>query len=326
MNDQRIKINSIDYMKLMCAFLVVAIHTHPFQDINYLLYYGFSEVLVRIAVPFFFVSSGYFYAKSKCNFKKYINRLVITYISWSFIYLLLQIYNSINMNGNMVTTLKSFIVEFFIYGSYYHLWYMIALIICVTITTIFYKIKKLRLLYISSLILYIIGVIGGSYYKLGLQIPILSNLYEFSLYIQIRRYLLMGLPFFMLGYCAQSLKGIFKNINITTVVTIVLFVFEIVIVNMFELKKDIIITFFLYPLVLQIFILCLKYPIKNISFTIDIGKLSSFIYFVHPLVIFIISRFWLRETLVYFITCIISTLIALIFIKINNNTINRLLF
>lgn len=93
-------------------------------------------------MPFFFVSSGYFYIKGKCNFKKYIKRLLITYISWSIIYLILQVYNTLNINGNIITTLKSFIIEFFIYGSYYHLWYIVALLLCIIITTVFYKIKK----------------------------------------------------------------------------------------------------------------------------------------------------------------------------------------
>lgn len=318
MSNQKIKINSINYMKLVCAFLVIAIHTHPFQDINNLLHYSFSEVLVRIAVPFFFVSSGYFYIKSKCNFKKYIKRLLITYISWSIIYLVLQIYNTINIHGNIMTTLKSFIKEFFIYGSYYHLWYMIALLLCIIITTVFYKIKRMKLLYILSIILYIIGVIGGAYYKLGSQIPIISNLYEFALYTQIRRYLLMGLAFFMLGYLISEFQDISKNINITiTIITAILFVVEIVIINKFELNRDIIITFFLYPLVLQIFMLCLKYSMENINFKIDVGKLSSFIYFVHPLIIFILNKFLFGETLLYFVTCVVSILIALIFIKIN---------
>lgn len=320
------KIKSIDYMKLICAFLVVAIHTHPFQDINNLLHYSFSEVLVRIAVPFFFASSGYFYIKNNCNLKKYIKRLFQTYISWSMIYLILQIYDCIKSNGNILILLKSFVIEFFIYGSYYHLWYIVALIICIAITTVFYKFNKMKLLYLLSLILYFIGVIGGAYYKLGSQIPILSSLYNFALYTQIRRYLLMGLPFFMLGYLIFEVKDISKNLNITLIFTAILFVFEIVFVNIFKLQKDIVITLFLYPLVFQLFMLCLKYPINNINNKIDIGKLSSFIYFVHPLIIFILSKFILGETFLYFTTCGVSILIALIFIKINNKKINRLLF
>lgn len=320
------KINSINYVKLICAFLVVAIHTHPFKDVNNLLYYSFSEILVRIAVPFFFVSSGYFYIKNKCNFKKYIKRLIITYISWSTIYLILQIYNSISTNGNIITTLKSFIIEFFIYGSYYHMWYIVALIICIVITSIFYKTNKMNLLYIISIILYIVGVIGGAYYKLGSQIPLLSKLYELSLYTQIRRYLLMGLPFFMVGYLIYYIKEVPKNINFTIIITAILFVLEIVIINKFDLQKDIVITFFLYPFVVQIFMLCLKYPLENIKPKINIGKLSSFIYFVHPLIIFILGKSILGQTLLYFVTCFVSTLVALIFIKLDNKKINKLLF
>ena len=326
MNKYKSKINSINYMKLICAFLVVAIHTHPFQNINNLLYYSFSEVLVRIAVPFFFVSSGYFYIKNKCNFKKYIKRLITVYISWSIIYLILQIYNAIILSVNIEVVLKSFIIEFFVYGSYYHMWYIVAIIVCVIITSIFYKVNKMNLLYLITLFLYIIGVIGGAYYKLGLQIPILSNLYELALYTQIRRYLLMGLPFFMLGYLIFEIKESPKNINITIIITAILFVLEIVIVNKFKLQKDIVITFFLYPLVLQIFMLCLKYPVENVKPKINIGKLSSFIYFVHPLIIYILSKLIIGQTLLYFTTCGVSTLIALIFIKIDNKKINKLLF
>lgn len=320
------KINSINYIKLICAFLVVAIHTHPFEDINKVLYCSFSEVLVRIAVPFFFVSSGYFYIKNKCNFSKYIKRLLTVYISWSLIYFIIQLPSYITSNTSLINIAKNFIVAFFIYGGYYHMWYIVALIICVIITSIFYKFNKIKLLYILSIVLYIIGVIGGAYYKIGSQIPILSNLYNFSLYLQLRRYLLMGLPFFMVGYLIYEIREIPKNINITIMITAILFILEIVIVNKFKLQRDIVITFFLYPLVLQLFMLCLKYPLENVKFKINIGKLSSFIYFVHPLIIFILSKFILGKTILYFVTCCISTLIAFIFIKIDNKKINKLLF
>lgn len=325
-SNKNLKINSINYMKLICAFLVIAIHTHPFEDINKVLYYSFSEVLVRIAVPFFFVSSGYFYIKNKCNLSKYIKRLLTVYISWSIIYFIIQLPSYIASNTSLINIAKNFIVSFFIYGSSYHMWYMVALIMCVLITSIFYKLNKMKLLYILSIGLYIIGVIGGAYYKIGSQIPILSNLYNFSLYLQVRRYLLMGLPFFMLGYLIDEIKEIPKNINITTIITIILFILEIIIVNILNLQRDIVITFFLYPLMLQIFILCLKFTLQNSSFKINTGKLSSFIYFVHPLIILVISNFLFKETLLYVVTCFVSTLISIILIKMDNEKVNKLLF
>ena len=60
-----------------------------------------------------------------------------------------------------------------------------------------------------------------------------------------------------------------KKLQLTAIAII------IVIVNILNLQRDIVITFFLYPLVLQIFMLCLKFPLENTSFKINTGTLSS---------------------------------------------------
>lgn len=55
--------NIVDIFRLICAILVVAIHTNPLTDINYYFGYLGSQILPRIAVPFFFSISGYYYIK-----------------------------------------------------------------------------------------------------------------------------------------------------------------------------------------------------------------------------------------------------------------------
>ena len=62
------------------------------------------------------------------------------------------------------------------------------------------------------------------------------------------------------------------------------------------------------------------------SFKINTGKLSSFIYFVHPLIILVLSNFLFKETWLYVATCFVSTLIGVILIKMDNKKINMLLF
>lgn len=52
---------SIAVFRYIYAVLVVAIHTDPFYEINEQLGYMVYAVLSGIAVPFFFVTSGYFY-------------------------------------------------------------------------------------------------------------------------------------------------------------------------------------------------------------------------------------------------------------------------
>lgn len=60
MGESKGRINSIDIFRYICSVMVIAIHTAPFSDINEQLGYAFSQIIPRIAVPFFFAVSGYF--------------------------------------------------------------------------------------------------------------------------------------------------------------------------------------------------------------------------------------------------------------------------
>ncbi|WP_455544270.1 acyltransferase family protein [Intestinibacter sp.] len=321
-------INSIDYIKLICAFLVVAIHTHPFEEYNKVLFYLCTEVIPRIAVPFFFTVSGYFYLKAlnlkKDIFRNYMKRLLQSYVIWTIIYILVRL---ITLSQDY--TIKGFIMDtiimFFYLGSYYHLWYFVALIICVLIVTFFNKYNKLQFLYVISILLYFIGLLGTSYYKFGMKIPVLSNLYRISYFTEIRRYFMMGLPFFMLGYLLNKIKT-FKHIKKILLLNIILFVIEIIIVNKFGLQNSIVISVFLYPLVATIFLTCVKNPMMNYGRYANISRLlSSFIYYIHPIIILLISNLKLSQTFTYLLTCFVSTALGLLIIKIDNKYINKLL-
>lgn len=196
---------SINYIRLFCAYLVVAIHAHPFEEISKPLSFVATSIIPRIAVPFFFAVSGYFYIRSlqkgKCPFLKYVKSLLSTYVIWSTIYFAVNFYNTISIG---TFSLKGFIadcvVRFVWLGSFYHFWYFPALFICIIITTISFKMKKMNVLYFITLALYIIGVMGCAYYQIAIQVPIVSKVVTYSGFENIRRVFMMGLPFFMLGY------------------------------------------------------------------------------------------------------------------------------
>lgn len=325
--------NSINYMRLVCSFLVVAIHTNPFKEENILLSYIFTEIIPRIAVPFFFVISGYFYIKSLNNndnnkkiFIKYLKRLLRIYIIWSSIYFIINFIKALEYGF----TIKGFVVDciykFFWMGSYYHLWYFPAVIFCVIITTFFNKYNKLKFLYCISILLYIIGLLGCSYYNIGINIPIISNLYKLSTFEYIRRTFMMGVPFFLMGYIINKKENINK-LNILFILSLILFVLEIFIVYKFNIQNNITVTIFLYLLVFCIFMICLKHPMYNFDKYSNSSKsLSGFIYYVHPIIILIlVDILKLTQTATYFFTCLFSALLGLIIIKVNNKYLNKLL-
>ena len=71
---------SIDIYKFVASLMVVAIHTHPFDGTE--LDYYFTS-FCRIAVPFFFISSSFFFfCKSTLNICAYTKRMLTLYGLW----------------------------------------------------------------------------------------------------------------------------------------------------------------------------------------------------------------------------------------------------
>ena len=63
MDDKKVYSN-IDLLKFFFSFFIIMIHTSLFADVNTTVDYIFVNIITRIAVPFFFLSSGFFFAKS----------------------------------------------------------------------------------------------------------------------------------------------------------------------------------------------------------------------------------------------------------------------
>lgn len=122
--------NSIDIFRFICAIMVVAIHTNPFIDQNFYLGYLFTQIIPRIAVPFFFLTSGYFYISKLINgkqCKKTFLNLIKVYILWTLVYYFMDFMFFIKNGGDNISLFKTFIINFFIFGSHFHFWFFPAL-------------------------------------------------------------------------------------------------------------------------------------------------------------------------------------------------------
>ena len=291
------RINSIDFFRLVCALLVVSIHTRPFEDQNDFWGFVFVQVLPRIAVPFFFCVSGYFYIKNleagkKCVFSTFI-KVLKTYLVWSIIYLVIDITeNLLRHSFSFVPYFKDFLLRFFFYGSYYHFWYFIALLFSILIVGLFYKLRAQKVLILLSVVLYIVGLLGESYYALGNQVPVFSRFINSSIFTDIRRIVLMGLPFFASGYFVNKLqnKTREKHLSIAMVAAVLLFYIEIILIKTLSLGKSIVITAFLYPLVIVVMLLLIKYPFPAYSsYAAKCRSLANYTFYIHPFWILLLN-------------------------------------
>ena len=89
------KIN-IDVARFVVSFLVIAIHISPFININQEFNFFFTRILGRIAVPLFFMITGYFVIdgclKDKNKLKKYTIKILKIYLFCIILYLPINIY------------------------------------------------------------------------------------------------------------------------------------------------------------------------------------------------------------------------------------------
>lgn len=197
------RIESWDAFKWMAAFLVVAIHTSPLESIwpygDFLL----TRIAARLAVPFFFMLTGYFTVQVKKTEKK----LLLLYLGVTCLYLPVQIYKY--MGGETFTTGR-ILKDIFFDGTFYHLWYLPACMLGLALMTLFLKCGKENAMAIS-LLLYVIGLLGDSYFGLVRLSPVLSKVYDgmFTCFSYTRNGIFMAPLFLLLGrlFREQEKKG-----------------------------------------------------------------------------------------------------------------------
>lgn len=123
--------SNIDVLKILMAFLVIALHIFPvakLKGITGIISYEIANGITRIAVPTFFIISGYF-LRNKLNDKKYLlqyaKRILLLYLVWQLLYLpdLIRFY-SLKRFSLTDAVLKM------IFG-YWHLWYLLATVLAV---------------------------------------------------------------------------------------------------------------------------------------------------------------------------------------------------
>ena len=192
------RISGIETTRVAAIFAVVCINTHPFRDLQYpdttfkTLSYIIDQAC-RFAVPFFFVTSGYFWGKKLLNgaeirilLYRYSKRLAIIFLIWSAVYAVIPPYwlmetlkygplkpfywqfnNTLNWISNNPLT-------FIMQGTSTHLWFLTALIIAFSILTFFISLGLQKYMIPVSAFLYAIGLLGGTYstFPFGIHLPI----------------------------------------------------------------------------------------------------------------------------------------------------------
>ena len=272
--------DSIDLIKFIAAILIVLMHTDMFNDFYDVCPYPYlflTGALARLGVPFFFVSSAFFYFRKPLTWagtKNYCKRLLTLYIAWFIIYLPKTIFDRFICSSYPTgITIFRFLRSFFVTSTFSGSWFIVSCIFC---ALLYYWISKLNkkaaniTTIVISIISYVWYTFVSGYGNLMNSNGMISfyNIYEMLFgnpYVSF----LVGIPYFAVGkYFAEICKGD-RNYNyskkkslILTIITFCLLMVEVFICYKNNLRMSTDCSIMLLPCIVCMFPLLINWNIE----------------------------------------------------------------
>lgn len=279
---------AIDLFRMVAAFLVVAIHVAPFASIDPAVDDVATYTLGRIAVPFFLATTGFFVlARHRAgsilasrSFRAQLKKLCILYAIATLLYLPITVYAG-NLPDSPFAAFQAIVFE----GTFYHLWYFPAAILgCALVAFLLDRFETGISLAIAAA-LYLIGILGDSYYGFASQADALRGFYDavFAVSPHTRNGVFFAPLFLLIGVVASKRSSDGSNADIQRMgllVSAVLLAAEGSFVHGFGLDRHDSMYFMLVPATyFLIVVLARMRPSLDASWARD---LSLWIYILHP--------------------------------------------
>ena len=304
--------------------MIVAIHTSPLSSFSETGNFIFTRIVSRVAVPFFFMTSGFFLiSRYTCNAEKleaFIKKTTLIYGVAILLYIPINVYNGyFKMDNLLPNIIKDIVFD----GTLYHLWYLPASIIGAAIA--WYLVKKLnypKALMVAS-VLYLIGLFGDSYYGITEKISCLNSLYTYI--FQVTDYTRNGIffaPIFFIlgGFIADNRPQItFGKSFLGFAISLALMLGEAMILHHFDLQRHDSMYVFLLPCMYFLFNVILHFKGKRL---VSLRTASLIIYIIHPMMIVVIRLFskllhiqklFVENSIVhYFAVCLTSVVFSVV--------------
>lgn len=304
--------NNVDILKIILALLVIALHIFPVSKLagaEGMISYVIASGITRIAVPTFFLITGYF-LRNKLEDRdyiwKYCKRILLLYVVWQCIYIpdLFRFYHL-----GRYTKLQFWLQ--ICYG-YWHLWYLLASVLAVYGLFITRKLS-LSIKYALVISLYAIGYL----WQIGIQSGMVQSHFWITAYNFIgttRNFLFFAFPMLLLGTLYESWKGMLKKYIIWYLPFGLLLIAEACWYYHHQVKA---MDFLVVLPVLSMFTLHWFQERSAISEIKIPATLSLGIYLCHPYAIRLVYEFIPQKTLgITFFKYVIIVFLALLFWKI----------
>lgn len=303
----------IDWLRLAAAILVIAIHTSPLADFSETGDFILTRILARIAVPFFFITSGYFllsrYHDSDRKLRHFLKKTGWIYGASILLYLPLNFRNGYFSQSQLLPELlKDLIFD----GTMYHLWYLPASMLGMLIAWKLVEKLDFSKGLVMALLLYLVGLFGDSYYVVVEKLPLLKAFYDrlFELFDYTRNGLFFAPVFLMLGgFIADERRKLSSvEAGVGFLISLGLLLAEALILHRHGFQRHDSMYVFLLPAMYFLFHLVLLWKGRRIPL---LRPASLVVYLIHPLVIAAVWRFSSQNSLFHFgLVCLLSLLFS----------------
>lgn len=280
--------NSIDAAKFVMAILVMSIHIYTGfpEEINSFIANG----LARIAVPFFFIASGFFFFRKAENLQlknlfKTLKRIALLFVGWTVIYGIYVYFTTFIHSEHPLLNGFYFLRRHLLLNPYAHLWFLPALMIGLSMGWIFLKFNLKKTALIIGVALYCVGVLGDSYYYLATKNQLIKSVFDTYLqyFTNFRNGVFFGFAFVILYDTFQNLSR--KNLVFLSLISLMgIFVeYFFVINNSYALDYNMYFSLLIFTP--SFFQLLLQTPCNiTTSMALFFREYSMGIYFLHPLI------------------------------------------
>ncbi|NWD69929.1 acyltransferase family protein [Pseudomonas gingeri] len=277
---------NLDALKVLLAVFVVLLHGHflggNYTELGYVLCNG----LFRVAVPTFFVINGYYLWKTLASghsFATWFKRGLLLYLFWMLIYspTYVDLATLASVSG-VLGVLKQFVI------GYFHLWYLVGML---GAGLLLYLLRNCgtRLLSLLALGAFLIGLFL-QYTRVYVELPDAFLQHFNQNDYTARNFLFMGFPFMAVGFLFAR-HGVPEKVTRRGVCTALVVGLVLVLAEArmnFSLQADARQNFdFLLSLpLITAALFLLPFVFFRASGSTFNAKLSSAVYYVHPLYLY----------------------------------------
>lgn len=334
MADNAKRIDAIDIFRVIAAVFVIGIHS-KISDTMPTMAKNFMDMVFSLAVPFFFITSGYFMSTPK-NYggvqleenKRLHNHLKSTiqlYFIWNLIYLPLSIGGEIIYKNSFTKACFKLVRGWFLVGQNYYswaFWYLLALIVAEIMILMLREVKvSLKMQMVASAFLFVIGVLLNYLHNyIGIRNIIIDAYY--GLFMTTRNGIFVGFFYVSIGMLV-------KKINIPSLKCSSAIFVMTVLLSIFYPSDGALETILTAVASINLFLIIITVKVPNIKSAKHFRDLATTVYLIHMVFIFIGNEiFKMHNQLVLFaMVTICSTVLAEIILKIqwNNKKLSKVL-